>query len=130
MISVDTNILVRILTKDDEHQYRKAMALFENNGIFISDTVILETEWVLRYAYAFSRTDINRALTHLCGLPQVNLAHPQHIAKALTWHQEGLDFADALHLAASNTQDSFATFAQALIKKSAQLGTAPKVLAP
>jgi len=130
MISVDTNILVRILTKDNELQYRKAMALFENNDIFISDTVILETEWVLRYAYDFSRSDIHRALLHLCGLPQVNLAHPQQIAKALTWHQDGFDFADALHLASSNAQDSFATFDQALIKKSAQLGAARKVFAP
>ncbi len=130
MISVDTNILVRILTRDDELQCRKAMALFESNNIFISDTVILETEWVLRYAYDFSRTDINRALLHLCGLPQVNLAHPQHIAKALTWHQDGLDFADALHLAGSNDQDSFATFDQLLIKTSAQLAATPKVFAP
>jgi len=67
--------------------------------------VILETEWVHRYAYDFSRTDIHRALLHLCGLPQVNLAHPQQIAKALTWHQDGLDFADTLPLAGSNTQD-------------------------
>jgi len=130
MISVDTNILVRILTGDDELQYRKAMALFDHNDIFISNTVILETEWVLRYAYDFSRSDIHRALLHLCGLPQVNLAHPQHIAKALTWYQEGLDFADALHLAGSSAQDSFATFDQALIKKSSQLGATPKVFAP
>ncbi|MDQ6971475.1 MAG: type II toxin-antitoxin system VapC family toxin [Mariprofundaceae bacterium] len=130
MISVDTNILVRILTGDDDFQCRKAMNLFENNEIFITDTVILETEWVLRYAYAFSRIDINRALLHLCGLPQVNLAHPQHIAKALTWHQDGLDFADGLHLAGSGAQDSFASFDQALIKISAQLGAMPKVFAP
>lgn len=130
MISVDTNILVRILTRDDELQCRKAMALFEHNNIFISDTVMLETEWVLRYAYDFSRTDINQALLHLCGLPQVNLAHPQQIAKALTWHQNGLDFADALHLASSNNQDSFATFDQPFIKASARLGATPKVFAP
>jgi len=130
MISVDTNILVRILTKDDDLQCRKAITLFENNDIFITDTVILETEWVLRYAYDFSRTDINRALLHLCGLPQVNLAHPQHIARALTWHQDGLDFADALHLAGSGAQNSFASFDQALIKKSIQLGAMPTVFAP
>jgi len=130
MISVDTNILVRILTRDDDLQCRKAMILFENNDIFITNTVILETEWVLRYAYGFSRSDINRALMHLCGLRQVNLAHPQQIAKALAWHKDGLDFADALHLADSNAQDSFATFHQALLKKSAQLGATPKVFAP
>ncbi|MDQ6959365.1 MAG: type II toxin-antitoxin system VapC family toxin, partial [Mariprofundaceae bacterium] len=110
MISVDTNILVRILTCDDDLQMRKALALFEHNNIFITDTVILETEWVLRYAYEFSGPDINDALGRLLGLPQVHVAHPRQIADALIWHKHGLDFSDVLHLSASNTQDSFFTF--------------------
>ena len=48
MASIDTNVLVRFLTSDDPGQYAKARTLFEREAIFISDTVILETEWVLR----------------------------------------------------------------------------------
>ncbi len=41
MIAVDTNILVRLLTQDDEVQYQKSLKLFQNPEIFISYTVIL-----------------------------------------------------------------------------------------
>jgi len=130
MISVDTNILVRILTCDDEVQLHKALALFERNDIFIADTVILETEWMLRYAYEFSMLDINSALERLLGLPQVHVAHPRQIADALIWHKHGLDFADALHLSASNAQDSFFTFDRLFVKKAKQLKLMPEVQAP
>ena len=53
MISVDTNIVVRLLTQDDEVQYQKSLEIFQSPEIFIADTVILETEWVLRFAYKF-----------------------------------------------------------------------------
>ncbi|WP_225895747.1 PIN domain-containing protein [Dendronalium phyllosphericum] len=51
MVAVDTNIIVRLLTQDDELQYRKSREIFQNKNIFIPDTVVLETEWVLRFAY-------------------------------------------------------------------------------
>ncbi len=50
---VDTNIIVRLLTHDDPVQSAKADALFKKDHLFIPDTVLLETEWVLRYAYGF-----------------------------------------------------------------------------
>ncbi|MDM8548039.1 PIN domain-containing protein [Candidatus Venteria ishoeyi] len=62
MISIDTNIIIRFLTQDDLEQYKIAFSIFNSNDIFISDTVILETEWVLRYAYEFSPLDICNAL--------------------------------------------------------------------
>jgi len=130
LISVDTNVLVRILTKDDELQLRKALLLFENSEIFIADTVILETEWVLRYAYEFSRLEINQALTRLLGLPQVHQSHPRQMANALEWHRQGLGFADALHLASSSAQDGFATFDRPFITKARQLNLTPTVSAP
>ena len=61
MICVDTNIIVRFLTHDDEQQYKKAFSICNLYEIFISDTVILETEWVLRYAYNFSPEDMCNA---------------------------------------------------------------------
>jgi len=53
MIAIDTNIVVRFLTHDDAVQYKKAYKLFNEHDVFIADTVILETEWVLRFAYNF-----------------------------------------------------------------------------
>jgi predicted nucleic-acid-binding protein len=44
MIAVDTNLLVRILTNDDPNQARRAVKILKSDDIFISKTVLLETE--------------------------------------------------------------------------------------
>ena len=121
MIAVDTNIVVRFLTGDDQQQFKKALALFENNDVFIPDTVILESEWVLRYAYGFTPHDICRALTKLLGLPNVHVTNPTLIAQAIQWHELGLDFADALHLTQSQQCEQFFTFDSKLIRKASGL---------
>ena len=116
MVSVDTNVVIRLLTRDDEAQYGKAYRLFDKKTVFVSDTVLLETEWVLRYAYELDRGLINESLAGLLGLPNVRTAHPALIQEALQWHRDGLDFADALHLAMSGHCDTMATFDKAFIK--------------
>ena len=50
MIAIDTNVIVRLITRDNEEQYQKSFKIFHDKNIFIADTVILETEWVLRFA--------------------------------------------------------------------------------
>jgi len=98
MIAIDTNIIIRFLTHDNERQYKKAFSVFNSQEIFIPDTVILETEWVLRYAYSFSPEDICRAFTNLFGLKNIHLSNPTFIVQAIEWHKQGMDFSDALHL--------------------------------
>ena len=110
MIAVDTNIIVRLLTKDDPIQYKKAHALFKASPIFISATVLLETEWVLRFCYEFSQLKINDALTKLIGLPNIKVDKPNALPAALALHQQGADFSDALHLAQAAHCDVFYTF--------------------
>ncbi len=110
MIAVDTNIIIHFLTHDDPGQYKKAFAIFNSEDIFISDTVILETEWVLRYAYEFSAEDICNALVRLFGLSNVHLSNPAFIAQAIEWHRQGLDFSDALHLTQCQQYDTLYTF--------------------
>ncbi|MHB8149646.1 MAG: type II toxin-antitoxin system VapC family toxin [Desulfobulbia bacterium] len=117
MTAVDTNIIVRLLTGDDAAQFQKARKIFASQDIFIPDTVILETEWVLRFAYTFSPAAINTAFTKLLGLTNVRVAHPETIATALDWHRQGLDFADALHLAACHEQARFVTFDTRLVRR-------------
>ena len=116
-LAVDTNILVRLLTHDDEKQYQKAYKLFQHSHLYIARTVLLETEWVLRYAYKYSATDIIHAFKTLSGLPNVEVENADILANALDWHQSGLDFADALHLAGSQNCDTFYTFDEKFIKK-------------
>ena len=96
MIGIDTNIVVRILVNDDQEQAEKSRQLFAKNLVFISNTVILETEWVLRYSYELPKIDICNSLVKLFGLPNVYLESETVVNRAVEWCLNGLDFADAL----------------------------------
>jgi len=128
VIAVDTNIIIRFLTHDDEQQYKKAFSIFNRNNIFISDTVILETEWVLRYAYKFSSNDICNALINLFGLANVRLTNPSSIAQAIEWHKQGLGFSDALHLTLAHKCEQLVTFDKAFSSKAKNLVSCSVVL--
>lgn len=121
MISVDTNIVVRLLTKDDQPQYQISFKLFQEQEIFIGDTVILETEWVLRFAYKFSASDIYQAFIKLFGLANVHLTNANKVAQVLEWYHSGLDFADAFHLAHSQRCTQMYTFDRKFSRKADNL---------
>lgn len=110
MIAIDTNILVRLVTRDDNAQAMRAAALFEHNPIYICKTVLLETEWVLRFSYELDRPIILNTLKKVVGLPQVTLEDSPAVSVALGHFETGMDFADALHLASSRDTEQFATF--------------------
>lgn len=118
MVAVDTNIIVRLLTRDDEEQYNKSIKLFQEQDIFIPDTVILETEWVLRFAYNFKPDEICTAFRNLFGLRNVQIANGSLILQILQWHEHGLDFADAFHLAQSQNCSAIYTFDDKFVKRS------------
>jgi len=122
MIAVDTNVIVRLITRDHEAQFKKAYAVFKKYNVFIPDTVILETEWVLRYAYQFNSVDISAAFSKLCGQPNVYLSNPSTIARVIEWYQQGVDFADAFHLAGSQSCRQLLTFDARFIKRANNLG--------
>ncbi len=58
----------------------------------------------------------------------MRVSDPPRVAKALDWHGEGLDFADALHLAGSQHAESLATFDNKLVERAKGLGTCPPVV--
>ncbi len=103
--------------KDDDTQFQRNYALFKNYDIYIADTVILETEWVLRYAYNFEAQNTSTALTKLFGLSNVHLSNPTLITQAIQWHSKGLGFADALHLSQCQQYNQFFTFDKKFINK-------------
>ena len=123
MIAVDTNLVVRILTNDDPNQARRAVKILKSDDIFIPKTVLLETEWVLRHAYEIKRSKIIFGFQKLIGLPNVRVEDPDSIYQAISWYENKLDFADALHLASSKKCASFATFDSSLIKKAQQISS-------
>lgn len=121
MVVVDTNM--RLLTQDDELQYQKSLEIFRTQNIFIPNTVILETEWVLRFAYKFKPVEICAALRKLFGLPNVQLSNTSLVFQTLEWHELGLDFADAFHLSQSQNHAEFYTFDEKFVKKAKGLTT-------
>ena len=110
VIGVDTNIIIRLLTRDDEEQFLKAEEIFAAQQVFIADTVLLEIEWVLRFAYTFKPDAIREGITKLLGLENVHVNNPENLCRVLQRYEKGLDFADAMHLVASLRYDTFLTF--------------------
>ena len=93
----------------------------------MTKTVLLETEWVLRYSYKFPKDNINAALHAVLGLPQVSAENSEQVLLALTWHSQGMDFADALNLAGSRSVEKFVTFDKKFAELASALGAAPSV---
>ncbi len=121
MLAVDTNIIVRLVTNDDSKQVARAVALFEQERIFICKTVLLEVEWVLRFSYRLPREIVAASLRKVIGLGNVAVENQDEVSVALDWHEQGLDFADALHLASSGRAKRFASFDQKLAKRASKL---------
>lgn len=130
MMALDTNILARFLLNDAPEQTKMAEKLLRGKEPCTAPiTVFLELIWVLG-ASDCNRTEIARAIRLLCGLPNFKLPYMDAIAFALHWYEGGMDFADALHLAMSSTEQSFQTFDKLFFKNSVKLGAFPEVVVP
>jgi len=127
LTSLDTNVVVRALTQDEPTQAKKAAAILERGDLYLTKTVLVEVEWVLRKAYDFAAAPIHEALVRLVALEGLTVEDRPAVLRALEWHGRGLDFADALHVASSAPASSFVTFDGALAKRSAAVGVSPRV---
>lgn len=117
MTALDTNILVRVLTEDDPAQVEAARDLLGSDDSFhVTITVLLETGWVLEAIYELDPTVVANGLRQFLGLPNVEIERPNQVAQALHWYEEGMDFANAIHLAWSEDADRLATFDQSFAR--------------
>ena len=102
MIGVDTNVLVRFLVRDDEPQFEKAQKLIkrevaEGRSIFVSQLVLMETEWVLRSRYSLPKNLMIETLSTLLEATDVQFEDEAAIEEALfNWREANADFADCL----------------------------------
>ena len=122
MLTVDTNVVIRYLTRDDARQFARASALIRTEDVFVCTTVLLECEWVLRRAYQYPRERIVDALRSLAGLPSVTLEDAALAVRALDWLAGGMDFADALHLAKAEGCEAFVSFDRQLANAAKRIG--------
>ncbi len=74
---------------------------------------------MLESIYGFSRDEVVRGLRAFLGLKNVQVQDAERLQKALGWYVEGMDFADALHLAHGDHLKRLKTFDQRFIKRAA-----------
>jgi predicted nucleic-acid-binding protein len=128
VVAVDTNVLVRLITKDHAGQVARVSRLFQKERIWLAKSVLLETDWVLRSLYGFAAREVGEAIGKVAGLPNVDLEDPAAVAQALSWTADGVDFADGIHLASRGEADSFATFDEKFAKRIAKLNIVTHLL--
>jgi predicted nucleic-acid-binding protein len=131
MRALDTNVLARFFVDDaDDAQAAKqrpaAIAALAERS-FVSVTVLLELEWVMRGFYELPTKDISRVFLALASIGHVTLEDRDAVLVAVDGLGKGLDFADALHLARSSRASGFVTFDRRLARRAKGLALAPPV---
>lgn len=99
MRAVDTNVLVRLLTRDDEKQTASADD-FIQGGAWVSHLVLLETSWVLTSVYEVTSKQLMAALEMLLQHESLVIQDADVVASALGLFKENpsLGFSDCLVL--------------------------------
>ena len=102
-VAIDTNVLVRLLVRDDEAQFNLARQLVEQaetagEPLLVVLGALLETEWVLRSRYRLDKPAIAATFARLLETDGVVFEHEPTVEEALyIWTQHpGADFADCL----------------------------------
>jgi len=97
---LDTNVLVRYLTQDDEGQAEAAAKTIEGAAakgekMLIQPIILCELVWVLESAYEFPKTDLLRALEGVLRIAQFEIAEKDTVWQALSDYRQGKgDFSD------------------------------------
>ena len=101
MLGVDTNVLVRFVTRDDPTQARRARAAvmdaaMRGDRLFVDAIVLCELVWVLRSAYGQPREKICAVLAAMLSTPELVIEDKDLARRALRDYQAGQGgFADA-----------------------------------
>lgn len=95
-ISVDTNVLLRILLQDDPSQAERAnMLLQQADVVAVSNTCLCEVVWVMRSTYRLSYKEILPLLEELLKTDNLVFDRPT-VEFALKILRDGGDFADGV----------------------------------
>jgi predicted nucleic-acid-binding protein len=102
MIGLDTNVLIRYLTKDDASQHHKVKRLIDDavtkdQRLLINSAVLCEVTWVLETVYDYSRLEIADVLERILDTAQFEVERAEEARRALgDFRSTKAGFADAL----------------------------------
>ena len=102
MKALDTNVLVRFLVRDDEHQADKVYGRFkkaeaEKEVFFVSPLVVLELFWVLESVYEVPRENILDAVEALMAMPILDFGIQRVVRNCIIAARDtNMDLADLL----------------------------------
>jgi len=102
MIGIDTNVLLRLLVRDQEEQVRVVERFIstrcsEDDPGYISRVVIAETAWVLKDVYGYDRKQISAAIRAVMNVSELQMESADEIDAAVTvFEQSSAGFTDCL----------------------------------
>lgn len=121
MTALDTNVLVRYLTQDDEVQFQKVLQLLNRKRatFFVCDLVLVETDWVLRSLYDWSGAEVADAFARLTSIHNLTFENEALLKSSLKGLRDGADLADELIIRASRDHGAknLATFDKQIIRR-------------
>jgi predicted nucleic acid-binding protein len=99
MRAVDTNVLVRLITRDDERQAALADEFVEN-GAWVSILALAEASWVLQKLYDRTAAELAVAIALLLDHKDLSLQAREVVSAALDLFRKrpSLGFTDCLML--------------------------------
>ena len=101
MITLDTNLLLRVILRDDAAQTAEAEAFLlwaeaTEEPLYIAPFSLLELVWILT-KHGFARADVVKVLEGLLTAQRMVVGHRASVTQALAWYRRGkADFADYL----------------------------------
>lgn len=116
MIGIDTNLLVRFITRDDARQTELVLELFEQHkgkskSIYINVITLCELVWVLNRGYHYSKSQIIAALDLLFLVDEFKLEHPKSVQEAFVLYKTGkADFSDYVSFCINKNCGCFVTY--------------------
>ena len=93
MISIDSSVLVRYVTRDDPGQTRSATEFLEARSAdpgYLTIGAFLETIWVLGRVYGYSPQQVEEVAANLLHVQQLEIGERAAIKRALATSGPGL----------------------------------------
>jgi predicted nucleic-acid-binding protein len=131
MIALDTNILLRLITRDDAAQVARVTRFLEEvrgQTLLVTDLVLAEVVWTLLRLYRWPPAAVAETVRTLLGKPDVEFEDRDRVAAALKAFSAGADFVDQLIVETARTQgcSQLATFDAELVQRHPGFVVQPK----